>query len=257
VSAARSWSDDELRARHRTSLRHFYRVLSHGSDTARVVELDGVVACVTPVVPERSFPNAVVYDHAGALGAALPALTRLYEDAGVRAWTVWVPEADTAAARVLEDAGHVLDANPMEMGAALDELDLEPRRELDLEPTPDAAMVGALNDAAYGLEDCFALAFARLPAGEAHLYVAREDGEAVASMGAMDLGGDCEIAMAATLPAARGRGLCGELMRLALREARERGCETTTLEATKAGEPIYSRIGYRSLGALQMWERRA
>jgi hypothetical protein len=45
-------------------------------------------------------------------------------------------------------------------------------------------------------------------------------------------------------------------MRLALRDARDRGCETTSLEATAAGEPVYRAIGYRALGALQMWERR-
>ena len=62
--------------------------------------------------------------------------------------------------------------------------------------------------------------------------------------------------MVATLERARGRGLATALMRQALLEARERGMETTSLQATRMGAPIYARLGYRDLGAIQMWERR-
>jgi hypothetical protein len=43
----------------------------------------------------------------------------------------------------------------------------------------------------------------------------------------------------------------------ALLGASERGCETSTLQATKMGKPIYERMGYRDLGPLHMWERRS
>jgi hypothetical protein len=43
----------------------------------------------------------------------------------------------------------------------------------------------------------------------------------------------------------------------ALHDARGRGCTTTSLQATKMGQPVYSRLGYRGLGPVQMWERRA
>jgi hypothetical protein len=42
-----------------------------------------------------------------------------------------------------------------------------------------------------------------------------------------------------------------------LHDARERGCATTSLQATKLGHSIYARLGYRDVGAVQMWERRA
>jgi predicted acetyltransferase len=45
-------------------------------------------------------------------------------------------------------------------------------------------------------------------------------------------------------------------MRQALSEAAERGCETSTLQATKLGRPVYERVGYEDFGALQMWEYR-
>ena len=90
----------------------------------------------------------------------------------------------------------------------------------------------------------------------AHAYAAIVDGEPVACTVALDHAGDCCITFVATLPQARGRGLATELMTRALVDARERGCTSTSLQATKAGEPIYARLGYRSLGPLQMWERR-
>lgn len=45
-------------------------------------------------------------------------------------------------------------------------------------------------------------------------------------------------------------------MRTALRAAADAGCTTTTLEATVAGEPVYTAMGYRSLGRYRMMEAR-
>jgi GNAT superfamily N-acetyltransferase len=70
------------------------------------------------------------------------------------------------------------------------------------------------------------------------------------------VGDNCDITLVATLPEARGRGMAGALIRRALADARERGCRTTTLVATRLGYPVYARLGYRDLGRLQMWERR-
>lgn len=60
----------------------------------------------------------------------------------------------------------------------------------------------------------------------------------------------------ATRASARGRGLASELLRHALRAAMAEGCGTTTLEATKLGQPVYACMGFRVLGELQMWEQR-
>jgi hypothetical protein len=45
-------------------------------------------------------------------------------------------------------------------------------------------------------------------------------------------------------------------MRQALVDARERGVETTSLQATAMGLSLYRRLGYRELGVIEMWERR-
>jgi predicted acetyltransferase len=62
--------------------------------------------------------------------------------------------------------------------------------------------------------------------------------------------------MVAVLPEARGHGISGKLMAHGLADAVERGARTSTLVATKLGRPVYERLGYRELGALEMWELR-
>ena len=62
--------------------------------------------------------------------------------------------------------------------------------------------------------------------------------------------------MVAVVPEARGQGLSGKLIAHSLADAVERGCRTGTLVATQLGRPVYERLGFRPLGALEMWERR-
>ena len=248
-------TDDELRARHLRSQRHFYDLITPAAGGHLVEIGGGVRAAVTPSLPHRSLFNAVNYSDPAALVAAIPALAELYEEAGVIAWTVWVRPGDEAVARALGAEGHALDADPELMGAALDEMDLEPRTDL----VWDAGTweeVGLCNDAAYGIPPTFVAPLAGL-GDDPHRFIARgEDGKAIACVLGSVCEGDCEISLVATLPEARGRGLASELMRAALRDGRERGATTTTLEATKLGQPVYERLGYRALGPLQMWERR-
>ena len=248
-------TDDELRARHLRSQRHFYDVIVPSAG-GRIAMLDGDVrAAVLPSVPHRSLFNAVTYSDPAALIAAIPALAELYEQVGVVAWTVWVRPGHDEVARALADEGHALDADPELMGAALDDLDLEPRTDTRW----DAGTweeVGLCNDAAYGIPPTFVAPLAGL-GDEPRRYVARDDaGTAIACVLASVCEGDCEIALVATRPEGRGRGLASELMRAALRDGRDAGATSTTLEATKLGQPVYERLGYRVLGPLQMWERR-
>src|ERR687894_1641712 len=84
-------------------------------EDGRVLEPVGIFAAVNPQIPERSVFNSVLYESHDALAAALESLADAYEEAGVRAWTVWVPESDRDSARLLEEAGHHLDATPSAM----------------------------------------------------------------------------------------------------------------------------------------------
>jgi ribosomal protein S18 acetylase RimI-like enzyme len=238
------------------SMRVFFRPVGEATDGYRTIERDGVLASVTPAVPDRSLPNSVVYENEDALAGMLDELAGVYDEAGVRAWTVWTPQHHERTRELLSREGHVLDADPAAM--ILELAEAEPPRPDDPEPDPEpqAADVGRINDAAYGMSSAFEVLMGDGTLDPAHHYVARLDGEAVACVGTRDHDGDCSVWEVAALPAARGRGLVSGLMRRALADGRERGCEVSTLQATKLGEPVYARLGYRRFGTIEMWERR-
>ncbi len=249
-------TERNLSERPYLSLWPFIRMVAGSSAGASLLELDGVIASVVPATPGRSVVNSVAYTSAASLEHALEALAAAYAEASVRAWTVWVPEGDTAAQRLLAESGHALDASPAAMAIELAGFDGRASSGLDLDRSPAPADIGRINDAAYGFDGDFTRAFAQRP-NELNLYAARVDGEPLACVGSIHEKGDCGIYLVATLPAARGRGLSSELMAVALREARESGCGSASLQATAMGEPVYARLGFSAFGTIQMWERRA
>lgn len=236
-------SEGGLAERRVATQQSFYRRLP-----GRAVA-DGVYASVVPDSPDRSLFNAVTY-RPGVPFPPVAELAELYAAAGVRAWTVWVLPEDRELARALSGEGHSLDGTPEAMGAELGALDLA-GHDVAVPVTYDELV--ATNAAAYGV-----------PAGELEAMRLAGDGAMRlygAAGGAIVLAvhehaGDAGMTFVAARPEARGRGLVAALMRQALRDARANGCTTTTLEATRLGRPVYERVGYRSLGTLEMWERR-
>jgi GNAT superfamily N-acetyltransferase len=245
--------------RHRGALMSFARLVGRGGESSSVIEHDGVVASITPAVPDRSVVNSVTYRDTDALAAAIEELAHTYENAGIRAWTVWVPEDDREAAALLEETGHHLDATPMAMIADLSTLAEPHAEELDWDAEADATVVAQINNHAYGWTTGggFGAAMARFAEIDGlRLYQARIDGEPVCVLGAYDNGDDCEIYFVATLAEHRGKGLARRLLHRALLEARGRGLAISNLQATKMGYPVYERLGYEPICTLQMWERR-
>jgi GNAT superfamily N-acetyltransferase len=239
----------------RSSMPPFWRLLAE-STGGRAWERDGVFAAIVPGSPQRSFFNSVLYEDPGSMVHAIDDLADLYADAGVDAWTVWVREADVAVAEALEAAGHRLDATPRAMAMPLGDLrPPEPDPELGIREEPDYELVSSINEVAYGF------APGEFPVMQGDLsalrtYLGSIGGETVACAGAFAHGSDCEIVFVAVLPEGRGRGISGRLMARALADAAEQGFETTTLQATKLGYPVYEKLGYGDYGELQMWERR-
>ena len=249
-------ASDWLRRMHR-SMEAAWRTLGAGSEGARMIERDGVLAAVVPAVPGRSVFNSVLYETPDDLAAVRDELARAYDDAGVDAWTVWVPESDAVSAELLASAGHELDATPRAMVLDLDDLAEHHPGALDWAPGGALEDLTRVNDAAYGdPPGTFALGIGDPPAGAWRIYEARLDGRVASVLATTDADGDCGVWWVATVPEARGRGLSGGLLRVALDEERERGMRTSTLQATKMGAPVYERIGYRDIGGLQMWELR-
>lgn len=168
-----------------------------------------------------------------------------------------MPEYHDRARSLLERNGHELDATPAAMIADLH--DVAPPNGDDPEPDPAPTWedVGHLNDEAFGTGDSFARMTGSGAADPQHIHVAHAESGPASVVGTQDLGGDCSVYYVATIPSARGRGLASGLMRRALAAGRERGCDVSTLEATQMGAPVYERLGYRTLGRLEMWQRRA
>jgi GNAT superfamily N-acetyltransferase len=237
------------------SMLHFCRLMAGASDGARLIERQGVVAAVVPACPERAVVNSVCYEEPAALAAAYDDIASAYAE--VRAnWTVWVHHGDREAAEVLERRGHFLDARPEAMGRSLDGIRRPPDGALsDWTADGRLADLARINDRAYGFgTDSFSRALARFPDGAAHIYTASDAGRPVACLMTVDDDRNADVEWVAVVPEARGHGLSGKLLAHALADAAERGAETSTLVATRLGRPVYERLGFQPLGALQMWE---
>src|SRR3954452_23910067 len=129
------------------SMRATAELTARGAPESRTLTLPGVTAAITPATPDRSVLNGVVVDDFAKLPAALDEIAAAYADAGVRAWTVWVPEHETAARELLAGAGHVLDATPAAMLLDLHELAAPRRPEPEWSDGWDIEAAGSINDA--------------------------------------------------------------------------------------------------------------
>lgn len=234
-----------------------WRVMAETDREGSWFDEDGIGAAMFPRVPHRSIMNSVIYDRGADVLSKRGELDAWYRGGGVEAWTVWVPEDDHRAANGLDEAGHALDGVPGAMVLDLDSFELPPEPECDDWGPATTAEVGAVNDVAYSFNDgSFAIAAEAMDPDRFHLYAARDGGRALCVLGVHDSGGDAGVFFVGTVPDARGRGLAGALLGQALAEARGRGNDISTLQATKMGAPVYARLGYRHIGRLQMWERR-
>lgn len=226
---------------------------------SRLHEQDGVVAQVSPAVPDASLFNSVAYRDASALRAALPSLESIYYEAGVRAWTVWVHESDLEATALVRNAGHVLDSAPEGMGCALDELVApDSLEELDYTESPSIEELQLVLAQGYGLPPQVSeSAVGAVPGGpDTFVGIARAGGRPACTAQVTIVAEDAGVYAVATVPEARGRGLARRLQYLLLQRAKELGARTTTLQASKLGRPVYAALGYKSFGPMNMWERR-
>jgi GNAT superfamily N-acetyltransferase len=240
----------------RAGMPTLWGLLAEGSGGSTLKD-DGLQAAIVPSSPDRSIFNSVFYEDGERLIASLDRIATAYEEAGVRAWTVWVPEADRETAAALEDAGHAFDAEPRAMAMTLSEIrPPEPDPTIEIRAELDMPEVARLNEIAYGWAPGEFGAVADTPIPGTYAYFASLDGETVGTAVVWDHEDDADLNWVATLPEARGRGVSKQLTVRALADARDRGRLTTTLVATKLGRPVYDRVGYRDFGALQMWERR-
>jgi GNAT superfamily N-acetyltransferase len=250
---------EEFLATQFPGLAEWIRVGADVGTGSRVFEREGIVAQVSPAVPDASLFNSVTYRDPESLRDALPELASVFAEAGVRAWTVWAHESDVESGALLGAAGHLLDGTPEGMGCALEDL-IEPDGvgELDYTDNPDAGVLQSVLARGYG----FPLAMservaAGVPSGPGTIVaVASLEGRPACTAQVTVVDGDAGIYAVATIPEARGRGLARRLQFELLRRARELGAKTTSLQASKLGRGVYEALGYQSFGPMNMWERR-
>lgn len=85
------------------------------------------------------------------------------------------------------------------------------------------------------------------------VYLAQWGNHPVATVAVLPAGETIGIYHVATLPEARRRGIAGNLLLLALRDAQAAGYTTATLTATPEGQHLYTQLGFRACGLLEQW----
>ncbi len=85
------------------------------------------------------------------------------------------------------------------------------------------------------------------------LYLAHWRHQAVATVATLPLGESIGVYHVATMHDARRRGIAGNLLLLALREAQVAGFTCATLTATPEGQHLYERLGFCVCGLLEQW----
>jgi GNAT superfamily N-acetyltransferase len=247
--------DAVLRERLWAGFARLQTLLGGQSAGSAVVERDGLVASVVPVAPDSPTLNAAVVLAGKVQLDAIEELRHRYADAGIRRWGVWVDAGARQAVRTLGTAGLRLSSASPGMGAVIDELPLG--SEAMAQPT-NLSTVGVVNDLAYGNPDGrLERTLAPMPDGILRAYRADLDGSPASVAMALEENGDCGVSFVATAPYARRRGLATQVMHRLLLDARQRGCTTTSLQATDSGKRLYDALGYRRLGDMQLWEHRA
>ncbi len=87
----------------------------------------------------------------------------------------------------------------------------------------------------------------------AQVYVAYLGGQPAAALATMRQGDVVGVYHVATMPFARRRGIAGNLLILALRDAIQEGCTLATLTATPEARHLYEQLGFHTCGLLEQW----
>jgi ribosomal protein S18 acetylase RimI-like enzyme len=226
----------DLHARGWSTLAYLHRLCAEHSPGGAVAELDGYVLCTVPDAADSPWLNVAV-----PVGdtTSTDRLAGWFEGRGAGTWGIWTEGGERVQ-------GLYPSADPVAMGARMEDVDVEGAAG---EPV-GLGLVGTVNDIAYAHLD------ARLeritPRLEGRVRAFGLEGAAVALSCEHD--GDAGIYYVATLPDARGRGLARAVVKRALADARERGCTSTTLQASDMGARLYESLGYERTGPLKLWE---
>lgn len=243
--------DEQLRRRGWRGMVAFQRLIGRHGPGPEPLERDAFVASAVPEIPSSLINAACPRDDA-PLKPHLDEIVHFYAD--VPKWGAWIDPENDDDANALQERGLVLDSRPVLMAAPLAAIEAPSNGKVE---TATMAEVGEVNDRAYGSPaGVIASALGAITAAEIRGYGIRVDGELASVASIIDVDGDAFVTMVATLPHRRGNHLASSLLAHALHEARRRGKTTTSLQASKLGQSIYARLGYRALGEVHLYEQR-
>jgi ribosomal protein S18 acetylase RimI-like enzyme len=176
--------------------------------------------------------------------AAVDTLSTTYATDGVEHFAGWVHESDEAMCDTLRAHGFAIETSTRAM--ALDLADLaRSRPEIAAASLPWHEYV-----LRFGFQDSF---LAHADHDRCILGVARRDGEPVAAALAFDHEGDCGIYNVGPLEHARRQGYASVVTLHHLHDARTRGCQTASLQATPMAEYLQAAIDFRGLGRIHKY----
>jgi ribosomal protein S18 acetylase RimI-like enzyme len=185
------------------------------------------------------FPYPVLNNAILIHPSAMDSIREFY--AGIDEYAVWSELADRRLADVLLTSGfrrdittrpmlcYVADAELADVDSGIVLADIDPDRIADLNGVTAELVRG-------------------VPGLRAYATAGFESGLIV-----LPVGTDANVSFVATRPDARRRGLAELVMRAALRDMRDRGSVTASLQATPMAESIYARVGFRPIGRWQEW----
>jgi ribosomal protein S18 acetylase RimI-like enzyme len=207
-------------------------------ELAAVPHSDAVVVRGEGFVAAR-FPYPVLNNAILINPSAMDAIREFYP--GADEYAVWSELADRRLANVLLTSGFRRDVTTRPMlcylaDAELDDVDSGAVL-ADIDPDCIADLNGVTAELVRGVPGLRAYATAGFESG---LIV-------------LPIGTDANVSFVATRPDARRRGLAELVTRAALRDVRDRGFVTASLQATPMAESIYARVGFRPVGHWQEW----
>jgi ribosomal protein S18 acetylase RimI-like enzyme len=240
-------NDAALLERNLRGLAGLLRLL--GRHAGRVFEMEGAVGSIADTAPDYPWLNVFVCEPGASFGGVLDRVVASAELASLGVWACGPRQVEMAAEAGFSRLVARVPAMSMELTSAASSVGAS-------EPIA-LAEAGALSDAAYGnggreLERTLA----RLPPEHARAHGRRDSaGRLVAAAVLLEFEGDCSVQYVATRPDAQRRGHGAALLSDALAQARRQGCSTTSLQSSDAGAHLYRRLGYRTVGQLELRQR--
>jgi GNAT superfamily N-acetyltransferase len=223
-----------------------WRALTQVSPGARIGVADGLVTAVFP--SWLPLNNAILTAPASreAADAAAADAARVFADAGVPTWALWLPSpiADLQSPGATSSVtGMVADTRTLVMTLALGG---GWASHPGVSQTSIAAATLATDERVVDLPDVDGVA-------GLDAWVLVHEGAAVAGAWSYLHGTDIGVYTVGTVPQLRRRGLAGALMQHVLADAHRRGARTASLQSTPEGEPLYRSLGFTAVGRYEEW----